>query len=71
MIVEGSYSYPFTLYLPDWLPQSHLCFNTPDAKKPNILNTFKVRYNLIAAIESSVQDKIVETTKQGPTMQEM
>jgi sporulation-control protein spo0M len=35
------------------------------------LNTFKVRYNLIAAIESSVEDKIVECVKQGPTLEEM
>lgn len=27
LILEGAYSYPFTLYLPEWLPQSHLCFN--------------------------------------------
>jgi len=30
-----------------------LCFNTPEPKKPNILNTFKVRYNLIAVIEGT------------------
>lgn len=53
MIVEGQYSFPFTLHLPDWLPQSHLCFNTPEPKKPNILNTFKIRYNLIAVIEGT------------------
>ena len=34
IILEGSYSYPFTVNLPDWLPQSHLCFNTPEPKKP-------------------------------------
>jgi hypothetical protein len=34
VILQGSYSYPFSLYLPQWLPQSHLCFNTPDLKKP-------------------------------------
>jgi len=71
LILEGSYSYPFTLHLPEWLPQSHLCFNTPDQKKLHILNTFKIRYNLIAAIESSSGDKIVETVKQGVTMEEM
>ena len=52
MILQGSYSYPFTLNLPEWLPQSHLCFNTPDPKKPQILNTFKIRYNLIAAFST-------------------
>ena len=71
LILEGSYSYPFTIYLPDWLPQSHLCFNTPEVKKPHMLNTLKVRYNIIAAIESSAGDKIVETVKQGVTMEEM
>jgi hypothetical protein len=30
-----------------------LCFNTPDPKKTSILNTFKVRYNLKAQIEST------------------
>lgn len=53
MIVEGQYSFPFTLHLPDWLPQSVLCFNTPDPKKPVLLNTFKIRYNLIAVIEGT------------------
>mmetsp|Transcript_12749 Transcript_12749/g.21502 ORF Transcript_12749/g.21502 Transcript_12749/m.21502 type:complete len:450 (+) Transcript_12749:3-1352(+) len=68
-IIMGSYSYPFTLYLPDWLPQSHLCFNNPDPKKPGLLNTFKIRYNLVAAIMSSSSaegaPKIVECEKQG------
>lgn len=70
IILQGSYSYPFTLYLPDWLPQSHLCFNTPDVKKPHILNTFKIRYDIIAAIEKNSEEGIVETDKQGPTMVE-
>ena len=56
-ISEGGWSFPFTINLPEWLPQSHLCFNSPDPKKPNILNTFKVRYNLIAAIESTEVDE--------------
>jgi hypothetical protein len=34
VILEGQYSYPFTVHLPDWLPQSHLCMNTPDSKHP-------------------------------------
>jgi hypothetical protein len=46
-----------------------LCFNTPEPKKPHILNTFKIRYNIIAAIES-VDGGIVETKKQGVTMVE-
>ena len=53
MIMDGMYSFPFTLHLPDWLPQSVLCFNTPNPKKPNLLNTFKIRYNLIAVIEGT------------------
>ena len=53
MIMDGMYSFPFTLQLPDWLPQSVLCFNTPNPKKPNLLNTFKIRYNLIAVIEGT------------------
>jgi hypothetical protein len=32
------------------------------------MNTFRIRYILIAAIESSEGDKIVETVKQGYTM---
>ena len=71
LILEGSYSFPFTLHLPYWLPQSQLCFNTPYAKKKHILNTFKIRYNMIAAIESSKEENIVETVKQGVTMEEM
>lgn len=55
MIVEGKYSFPFTITLPDWLPQSVLCFNTPDPKKPMFLNTFKIRYNLIAVIEGTAE----------------
>ena len=51
--MDGMYSFPFTLHLPDWLPQSVLCFNTPNPKKPNLLNTFKIRYNLIAVIEGT------------------
>jgi hypothetical protein len=51
VILQGQYSYPVTIHLPEWLPQSHLCFNTPDPKKPGVLNTFKIRYDLIAAIE--------------------
>ena len=73
-LTEGCYTYPFTLYLPEWLPQSHLCFNQPEAKKLNILNTFKIRYNLIACIESNVPDPedptattIVECEKTGVT----
>ena len=63
---------PFNLYLPEWMPQSHLCFNTPEVKKPQILNTFKVRYNVIACIESINQDEngvpmIVECEKKGVT----
>lgn len=53
IIQEGQYSYPFTLHLPEWLPQSVLCFNTPDPKKPMLLNTLKIRYNLIAVIEGT------------------
>jgi hypothetical protein len=34
VILKGQFSYPFTLHLPEWLPQSHLSFNTPDLKKP-------------------------------------
>ena len=71
VIVPGKYSYPFTLYLPEWLPQSLLCINTPDPKKPGMLNTFKIRYDLIAAIEKHSADAIVETEKQGPTMTEL
>jgi hypothetical protein len=69
VILEGQYSYPITFHIPEWLPQSHLCFNTPEPKKPHILNTFKIRYNIIAAIES-VDGGIVETKKQGVTMVE-
>jgi hypothetical protein len=47
-----------------------LCFNTPDVKKPNILNTFKVRYDLIACIEKFSTGEIIETEKQGVTMLE-
>jgi len=68
-ILEGQYSYPVTLNLPNWFPQSQLCFNTPEPKKPQILNTFKIRYNIIAAIESTNGD-IIETEKQGVTMVE-
>ena len=71
VIVPGKYSYPFTLYLPEWLPQSHLCINTPDPKKPGMLNTFKIRYDLIAAIERHSKDGIIETEKQGATMTEL
>ena len=59
--MEGMYSFPFTFKLPEWLPQSHLCFNTPFMKKPEVLNTFKVRYNFIAAIESTEPDPIDPT----------
>lgn len=69
VILEGQYSYPITFHIPDWFPQSHLCFNTPEPKKPHILNTFKIRYNIIAAIES-LDGGIVETKKQGVTMVE-
>ena len=61
MIVEGQYSFPFTVHLPEWLPQSVLCFNTPDPKKPNLLNTFKIRYNLIAVIEGTDEAAKEET----------
>lgn len=67
VILQGPYSYPFTIHLPDWLPQSHLCFNTPEAKKPHILNTFKIRYNLIAAIEKNSEEGIVEVETIGET----
>lgn len=73
-ITGGCYTFPFTFYLPEWIPQSHLCFNQPEAKKPNILNTFKIRYNLIACIESNIPDPedpsattIVECEKVGCT----
>jgi hypothetical protein len=56
IILQGSYSYPFTVYLPEWLPQSHLCFNTPDPKNKKIVDNFKIRYNLTAKIMSSKQD---------------
>lgn len=74
VIPAGQYTFPFTLYLPDWLPQSHLCFDVPDPKKPLILNTFKVRYNLVAAIQSVEKDGksgIVELPKKGVTRVEM
>jgi hypothetical protein len=87
MILEGQYSYPFTLHMPEWLPQSVLCFNTPDPKKPQFLNTLKIRYNLIAVIEGTEgalpeeerskdpnaprRSIIVKTEKQGVTMTEM
>lgn len=71
VILRGKYSYPITLHLPDWLPQSHLCFNTPDPKKLHILNTFKIRYNVVAAIEKASAEGIVECEKQGVTMMEM
>lgn len=53
MILEGAYSFPFTVHLPDWIPQTHLCFNTPDQKKPHIINSFKIKYDIIAAVEST------------------
>lgn len=71
VILQGSYSYPFSLFLPHWLPQSHLCFNTPDLKKLHILNTFKVRFDVIAAIEQKSKEGIVETEKKGSTMIEL
>jgi hypothetical protein len=40
-------------------------------KKPQILNTFKIRYDLIAAIEKKSTDGIVETEKKGSTMMEL
>ena len=47
--------------------------NTPDAKKPAVLNTFKIKYNLISAVETTSADEngqgenpIVEFEKQGP-----
>ena len=55
------------MHLPDWLPQSHLCFNTPDQKKQHILNTFKIRYNLIATIEKNSEEGIVEVETIGET----
>ena len=63
IILQGQFSYPFTLNLPEWLPQSHLCFNTPDVKKPAQLNTFKIRYDLVAAIERKSKEGIVQTEK--------
>jgi len=65
VILQGCFSYPITVWLPEWLPQSHLCFNTPDAKKPNIVNSFKVKYELICAIEkfSEVGGIVMSDTK--------
>ena len=71
IILQGSYSYPFTVYLPEWLPQSHLCFNTPDAKKDKVINNFKIRYNLSAKIMSTKDGKLVQCVKQGITLEEM
>lgn len=86
IIQEGQYSYPFTLNLPEWLPQSVLCFNTPDPKKPMLLNTLKIRYNLIAVIEGTPEADegagqeapqlqrratIIKTQKKGVTLMEM
>mmetsp|Transcript_9356 Transcript_9356/g.14186 ORF Transcript_9356/g.14186 Transcript_9356/m.14186 type:complete len:99 (+) Transcript_9356:251-547(+) len=50
---RGHYSFPFTLYLPEWLPQSSLAF---DFKRPSksknpvtsALNTYKVHYQIEA-----------------------
>ena len=42
VILAGQYSYPFTVHLPDWLPQSHLCFDTQDNQKKPQLNMLKV-----------------------------
>ena len=67
MIVEGQYSFPFTLNLPEWLPQSVLCFNTPDPKKPMLLNTFKIRYNLIAVIEGIKEEDQPEAQPEAGT----
>ena len=66
VILEGQYSFPFTLHLPEWLPQSCLCFNTPDPKKPHLLNTLKVRYNLIAVIEGTKEAGMDEGEKPDP-----
>lgn len=33
VVQAGSYCYPFTLYLPDWLPQSHLCLYSGETLK--------------------------------------
>ena len=49
-IHEGDYSYPFTIYLPDWLPQSQLCICMPNPKNPKHINIMKTRYNVIAAV---------------------
>ena len=69
--MDGAYSFPFTFILPNWLPQSHLCFNSPMAKKPEVLNTFKIRYNFIVAIESTEPDPIDPTQNQVVTCDKM
>ena len=73
-VLPGQYAFPFSLKLPDWLPQSHLCFNQPNLKRRDILNKFGVRYNLLAALESTemdsedqTQNAVVITEKVGIT----
>lgn len=72
VVYQGGYSFPFTFYLPEWLPQSHLCLNLPDIKKPEVFNKFKIFYSfLVYAEKFSEPGQIIECEKQGPTISEM
>ena len=60
-ISKGMFAFPFTLHLPDWLPQSHLCYDTnEDSKKPQgkdgkygKVNILKTYYDLKVHVLSS------------------
>ena len=55
VIQGGSYSYPFTITLPAWLPQSSLCINSDETKNKGSaqktkVNQFRVFYDLVACV---------------------
>lgn len=56
VIMKGCYTFPFTLYLPETLPQTNLCYDTQEDEKKltgpafEMVNTTRVSYTLTAEV---------------------
>ena len=60
VIEHGMWAYKFKIMLPDWLPQSHLCYDTdekPGKNKYQQLKILKLVYNLTARVEAISPNK--------------